>query len=642
MMLSLFGKHKKALNSIIVRTIALLFLFFIMLTFAAPVYADLTPEEKSFLLMYFKEEELEVISATRSLKSITRVAENIEVITKEDIELMNVHTLADVLNTVNGVVIQFFAASPGSIAAVSIQGSAAEHVVVFIDGIAINFIASDQADIAMVPAQMIDRIEVIKGPASSVWGSSLGGVINVITKSPGKKEGVNGTLSASYGERNTGDFRAEISGKNSGVGYYLYAGRLQTDGLRPVEKSSFDNVYAKFTYDVTRRTNVGVSLFYNKGERQEGDLSAFDLSAKNRFENMFATVNLNSTLSDGLALNLSLRAARQRNDADFETLSTGASATIPVDDRKYGASARFTWKTSLHSIVVGSDYDYKKEISTIYLGQMPSLNVLALYVNDTIAINKFSITPGIRYDHTDRNADFTSPSLGVTYEVYDKTLVRVDVARGFHLPNLGEIVADNLTFIHNPNLKPEEVWSYQAGVESALLKYLWLKASVFRYDISDAIISVPVDPNDPNSLSTVVNAEKARRQGFEVEMRTVKFWNLTLFAGAAFVHSKDLTTGETIHAWPDYTYDVSLKYDDERSFRALLKGRYVWWYESPDVAAKSSFIFDLNLIKTIIRKEDRSCEVFFTGHNIFDASQYPDPTFKNARRWVEAGMRYRF
>lgn len=640
-MLSFFGKHKKALNSIIVRTIALLFLSFIMLTLAAPVYADLTPEEKSFLLMYFKEEELEVVSATRSLKSITRVAENVEVVTKDDIELMNAHTLAEVLNTVNGVVIQFFAASPGSIAAASIQGSDPVHVVVFIDGIAINLIASDQAELA-IPVQMIERIEIIKGPASSVWGSSLGGVINVITKSPGKKEGINGNLAASYGERDTGDFRAEISGKNSGVGYYLSAGRLQTDGLRPVEKSSFDNVYAKFTYDVTNKTNVGVSLFYNKGERQEGDLSVFDLSVKNRLENMFATVNLKSTLSDGLDLNLSLRAARQRNDADFETLSTGMSATIPLDDRKYGASARLTWKTGAHNIVMGSDYDYRKEISTLYLGQMPSLNVFAIYVNDTIAINKFSITPGIRYDYTDRNADFTSPSLGVTYEVCDKTLVRADVARGFHLPNLGEIVADNLNFVHNPNLKPEKVWSYQAGVESALLKYLWLKASVFRYDISDAIISVPVDPNDPNSLSTVVNAEKARRQGFEIEMRSVKFWNLTLFAGAAFVHSKDLSTGETIHVWPDYTYDVSLKYDDERSFRALLKGRYVWWYESPDVAAKSSFIFDLNLIKTIIRKEDRACEVFFTAHNIFDASQYPDPSFKNARRWVEAGVRYRF
>jgi vitamin B12 transporter len=641
-MLFFFGKHKKALNSLIVRTIALLFLSFIMLTFAAPVYAELTPEEKNFLLMYFKEEELEVVSTTRSLKSITRVAENVEVVTAADIELMNAHTLADVLNTVNGVVVSFSGASPGSISVASIQGSAAEHVVVFIDGIAINFIASDQTDLALIPVQMIERVEIIKGPASSVWGSSLGGVINVITKSPGKKEGVNGTLSASYGEKNTGDFRAEISGKNSAVGYYLYTGRLQTDGLRSFEKISFNNIYAKFTYDVTSRTNIGVSLFYNKGDRENGDLSAIDLSFKNRLENMFTTLNLNSTLSDGLDLNLSLRAARERSDSDFETLSSGESSTVPVDDRKYGASARLTWKTGVHNIVMSSDYDYRKEISTIYLGEMPSLNVFAVYANDTITINKFSVTPGIRYDHTDRNADFTSPSLGVTYEVCDKTIVRADVARGFHLPNLGEIVADNLNFIHNPNLKPEEVWSYQAGLESALLKYLWLKASLFRYDISDAIIAVPVDPNDPNSLSTVVNAEKARRQGFEIEMRTVKFWNITLFAGAAFVHSKDLTTGETIHEMPDYAYDVSLKYDDERSFRALLKGRYVRWHNTDGVNPKSDFILDLNLMKTFFRTQSSSCEVFLTGHNIFNGSQYPDELFKNARRWIEGGVRYKF
>ena len=115
---------------------------------------------------------------------------------------MNAHTLADVLNTVNGVVVEFGGASPGSIAGASIQGSALEHVVVMFDGIVINT-ASDQADLSAIPVQMIEKVEIIKGPASSVWGSSLGGVINVITKSPRNSETPGGTVSASYGERNT-------------------------------------------------------------------------------------------------------------------------------------------------------------------------------------------------------------------------------------------------------------------------------------------------------------------------------------------------------------------------------------------------------------------------------------------------------
>ncbi len=607
------------------------------------VYAAMSEEEKSFLSMYFTDQELQVISTTRSLKSITRVAENVEVVTKEDIELMNAHTLADVLNTVNGVTVQFFGGSPGSVASAMIQGSSPEHVVLFIDGVAMNLISSDQADVASIPVQMIEKVEVIKGPASSVWGSSLGGVINVITKAPTTKDGLDGIASLSYGKKDTGDFRAEMNGRKDALGFYLYAGRLQTDGLRPVEEISSNNLYTKLTYDVSRKTNVGFTLFYGHGKREEGDFSADDLSLKNRIENLLATLSLNSNLSEGLDLNFSIRAARLRSDFDVQTLSTGEISTTPLDDRKYGASGRITWKTGINNIVVGSDYDYKKELSPIYLGATPSLNVFAVYGNDTITLGQFSITPGIRFDHTDRQGDFTSPSIGATFAVGDKTLLRADVARGFQLPNLGATVADGLFFKHNPDLKPEEVWSYQGGIETALLKYVWLKLAAFRHDISDAIVGVPADPNNPdNGITTVVNEDKVRRQGFEAELKSMKFYNFVFSAGVAYVHSKNRTTDETLHDAPDYTYDVALKYDDERSFRALLKGRYVWWQNFGGTNPRSDVIFDLNLIKTLLRKENRTLEVYLTGHNIFNGAQYFDELFRNAERWLEGGVRYKF
>jgi vitamin B12 transporter len=602
-------------------------------------FMKMSEEERKFLLMYFDEDELFVVSTTRSLKSITRIAENVEVVTAADIELMNAHTLADVLNTVNGVVVMFGGASPGSIAGASIQGSAIEHVVVMIDGISISPV-SDWADLPVIPAQIIEKVEIIKGPASSVWGSSLGGVINVITKSPRNSETPGGTVSASYGERGTADIRAEITGRKSGLGYYFSAGRLQTDGLRPVEEISSNYLYLKLNYDLTSRTNLGLSLFYNKGDREQGDFSAFDQFLKDRGENLLATVSLNSSLSQGLDLNLSLRASRLRFDTEIGVLSTDESDTIHEDNRRYGATAKLNWKTGMHNVVFGSDYDYKKLLSTNFVSS-PSLNIFAVYVNDTISINKLSITPGIRYDYTDRNADFVSPSLGITYELGDKTILRAIVARGFHLPVLGETTNDGEFFRHNPDLKPEEVWSYQAGIESGLLKYIWLKASVFRHDISDAI--VPKDIDVDAGTWTDVNADEVRRQGVEVELRSMKFYNLTLSAAATFVNSENLNTGREIHNWPDYTYDVSLKYDDEKSLRALLQGRYVWWHQDRSMNAKySSFIFDANIIKTIFKNQDRSCEVFLTGHNIFDSAQYVLDLYKNAERWIEAGVRYKF
>ncbi|TAN43286.1 MAG: TonB-dependent receptor [Nitrospirae bacterium] len=595
--------------------------------------------EKTFLAMYFKEDELIVLSATRSLKSITRIAENVEVVTKEDIELMNAHTLADVLNSVNGVYVNFGGASPGSIAAASIHGSANEHVVVMFDGVSINT-ASDFADLSAIPAQMIDKVEIIKGPASSVWGSSLGGIINVITKSPRNSETPGGTVSASYGKKNTADMSAELTGKKGSLGYYLMAGRLQTDGLSPVEEISSNYLYLKLKYDLTNRTNLVLSFFYNQGDREEGDLSSFDLSFKDRIKNLIATMSLNSSLSEGVDLNLSLRAAKLKTDLNIGTLSTGESSTSVEDDRKYGASARLNWKTGIHNIVLGSDYDYKEIRGNIFTTP-PSLNVFALYGNDTMIINKLAITPGIRYDNTDRNNNFVSPSLGITYDLADKTILRAVAARGFHLPNLGADTLDGeFGFRHNPDLKPEEVWSYQAGLESGLLKYIWLKASVFRHDIRNAIVVQDIDVDA--GTYTVVNKDKVRRQGVEFALRSMKIYNFALSAAATFVKAENTTTGEEIKEWPAYTYDVSLKYDDEKSLRALLQGRYAWWHHDGAANAKAGFILDANVIKTIFKKQDRACEIFLTGHNIFDGTQYWNDLFRNAKRWIEAGVRYKF
>ena len=163
--------------------------------------------------MYFKEEELVVESPTRSRKSLTQVAENMTVVTAADIRLMNAHTVADVLNTVTGVQVQI-TGGPGSVANASIQGSESSHVTVFMDGIPLNNLSDNVTDIGSLPVQNIDRIEIVKGPASSAWGSSLGGVINIITKS-GSDSDKRGMISASYGKRNTGDFRVETSGKNA-------------------------------------------------------------------------------------------------------------------------------------------------------------------------------------------------------------------------------------------------------------------------------------------------------------------------------------------------------------------------------------------------------------------------------------------
>ena len=164
----------------------------------APAFAQ-TDEEKNFLLLYFKEEELVVMSPSRSPKPISQVAENMTVVTAAEIELMNAHTLAEVLNTITGVEV-WMLGGPGQVAQASILGSAPSHVTVLMDGVVLNAINTNIAFVGQFPVQNIEKVEIIKGPASSAWGSALGGVVNIITKS-GRSMDQGSVLSGSYGTK---------------------------------------------------------------------------------------------------------------------------------------------------------------------------------------------------------------------------------------------------------------------------------------------------------------------------------------------------------------------------------------------------------------------------------------------------------
>ncbi len=157
-----------------------------------------------FLSLYFDKEQV-VEGATRVSKPISRVAENVTVINAAEIERMNAHNVDDVLNRVAGLYVDYAGLDFNHNSDIFIQGSGWEHVVVLLDGIRVNKASAEIAWVNMVPVRVIKRIEVIKGAASSTWGSALGGVINIITKDTGSTNRPQADLTASYGERSTHD-----------------------------------------------------------------------------------------------------------------------------------------------------------------------------------------------------------------------------------------------------------------------------------------------------------------------------------------------------------------------------------------------------------------------------------------------------
>lgn len=603
----------------------------------------LSEAEKTFLSMYFSESELQIVSTTRSLKSITRVAENVEVVTKADIELMNAHTVADVLNRITGVQVRNDGGT-GAFSYAHIQGSGHNHIAVFMDGLRVNLLNTDIADIGMIPAQLVEKIEVIKGPASSVWGSSLGGVINIITKSGADQMRSGGTLSGNMGEQTFLDARAELYGKKDKTGYYFYAGRMQSDGFRgtpPNNAVAFSNLYMKLSQDLGNSSQIVLTTFYDRGSRGSG-YPALDWLDNVNIENLFATLTFNTSLAKGVDLSLSARTATRNWKFREKTPSTEALYDFRSRDSSSGASAKVSWNIDNHAVVAGFDYDdnLMKYYDTNGVDVRGRNAKTALFINDTIKIGKFSVTPGIRYDNADRVKDFISPSLGVTYELGEQTLLRATVSRGFNEP-LIVMTKDNPVYgyIGNPGIKPEKVWSYQAGIETGALKYFWLKASAFRHDISDAIVQV--FQFDPVFSYMDVNQDRVRRQGIETEIRTLPFYNFTLSAGVAAIQNKNRDTGDVVRELPKYTYDASLKYDDKKTLRGLLSAHYIW-FDSTSGGTYNAWVVDLNLIKKIYKQEDREAELFMTGHNLFDGYQHASKNYFNAQRWFEAGIRFKF
>jgi vitamin B12 transporter len=561
------------------------------------------------------------------------------VVTAADIERMNAHSLAEVLNTINGVQVWFGPTTPGNDATTFIQGSDQRHVAILIDGIIQTFLFSNQHDIGIIPVQMIEKIEIVKGPASSAWGSALGGVINVITKNP-VDSGLHGIASVSYGTRNTEDYRAEISGKKGDLGLYLTAGGIHSDGLRFGSAVLNNNIFGKLTYAISPSTDISSSLFYLKGRRDRGDFRESDEKDNDRAEQYFGTVSLTSRLTRNLVLDVSAYAQRQRSRY-FEDFAGVDTLSFFTDDRRNGGSAKLVWKSESNTVVFGSDYNNGTDKSDILLDGKQNLTRWALFANDTITIGDFAVTPGARYEHTNTNGDFVSPSLGATYMLARKTILRATVARGFNIPALGDTFGSGGGALPNPNLEVEKVMSYQVGAETGELKYVWVKISLFRHDLKDVLASI--DSDGDGLVDKTVNQGRQRRQGFEAEVKTVSVYNTTLSGGTTYISAKDRDTNEVLLTIPQYTYDIGISYDDNKSLRAQLKGRYIWWNTGDYHNSKySNFNLDLNIIKTIYKHKDQKLEAFMTAHNLLNANQYMVDWYRNAGLWAEVGVRYKF
>ncbi|HEJ83631.1 MAG TPA: TonB-dependent receptor, partial [Desulfobacteraceae bacterium] len=553
-------------------------------------------------------------------------------------------TVAEVLNRVTGIFVDGSAMDFGSRSSFHIQGSGYDHVLVLLDGMRWGYVSYDYPETNTIPVQIIKRIEVIKGPASSTWGSSLGGVVNIITKETGSTAKPQGILSGTYGEHSTSDLRVDAAGLAGPVGYYLYAGRQESDGIRDTRFFDSQNFYGKLSLPLPKDMELRGSVGYSRPDYKYLYIAEYDDQGEFNDRVFYATLDFTAPLTRSLTFNLDAKRLEDTLTDNWQWISTGETYNkLEYEGESTSASGRLVWSGETQTLVLGAEIERREntvyDLLAPYTAPTLSEEVWAVYVNDTIRLDRLTITPGLRYDHLSIADDILSPSLGLTYQISNDTLLRGSVGRGFRKPYPAIKQGDPYFDIINPDLESETIWSYQAGIETAALPFVRLKASLFDHRTSD------VWTRDPDTWA-IINGEDFERQGLELEVRSGTFHNFSAGAGGMYVLMKP-EHGEDNAM---YTAKVLLQYDDS-SWRFQLFGHYVWLDDESNPGITNAtlyegevgtFLWDAVAGYRFMAHAGVEGEVFAALHNIFAQDQYNQFVFPNAPRWLEAGLRFKF
>lgn len=582
-------------------------------------------EEGEDTLGLYSSWEEQAASTGRASKPLSHTPENVTVITTREIEALNAHTLADVLVTIPGIQLEN-SSGLGSAVYTNIQGSKYNHVLVLVDGVTLNNLSDNFPDVGLVPARIIERIEIVKGAASSAWGQALGGVINVITKSPEQGRLIGGSASASIGNRTTSDSGAELSGASGHLSYYLSGGYLGSNGLLPNTQIFSNNAYGKLNYDLNGLGLISATLNYTNANRGEFAFPPFKADDAVRYLN--ATFGYRTDLSKPLALEINSHHTARRMEVTASLLDSGALLKQATNREKTtGADVKLIWRTTDNLLVCGGDYEHAEFSFLNALKQVDeterTIDRWGAYLNDTLTFGALAVSTGARFDRTQSGGDQFSPTLGATWQLSDTTTLRGYTARGFSLPALFY------------DRTAEKVWTAQIGIESSVVPYLWFKETLFRNETWDV---TAIDPQNGARFS-----ERHIALGSETEARTIPIYNTSLGMGYTFTDTTRSSDDSQVKGMARHTVQLALRYDDLRLLRGVLTGRHIWWNTDP--ASKGRYygmIWDLHLGATIFKREKKSLELFFSGHNLFDNSQFTNQFFPTPGRWFEGGLKARF
>jgi outer membrane receptor for ferrienterochelin and colicin len=544
----------------------------------AAAAADQPPE------MLLFEQIPTVVTAARKEQLATQAPMSMTVITREEIRASGAIAIPDVLRMVPGLDVMQPTATDWEVNARGLNQGMSNKMLVMVDGrVVYRYLYGNTVwETLPVVLEDIERIEIVRGPGSSLYGANaFSGVINIITRSVQSAAGT--MITGGWGDYHTGRWAAITANAGARVPYKLSLGSEQTHSwLSPTERSGFDgkvNLLLEPRLRGRAALNIWVGGSEGRAEIRLNDTTRDPLiwSDRTRYLNVLyqseqtnLRLSWNHDVADVVHSELASADHAVNNVWDFEAQNTASAGRH--NSLLYGGSFR-------HNTLSGRFLDRPERRQITW----------SLYAQDEWRARPgMTVVGGARLDNDELLGTEASPHLSVLQDLGRNQTLRFSAGRAYRSPTFLEAyalvrspVAPGADFVlhGNEDLLPERMTDFELEYRARPLRSLHLAAEVFRYDADHLILPVviayfPSPPFPPgiNSDSEFFNVYDARATGVTASAEFLLARNLSGFGNYTYQDLWRADTGEPLRQSPRNKYNVGLRY----SAPSRLSGSLTW------------------------------------------------------------------
>ncbi|MGB5281131.1 MAG: TonB-dependent receptor [Arenicellales bacterium] len=505
-----------------------------------------------------------IVTATRTASNVDQVLATSIVIDRKEILESQALTIADVLRNQTSINVASNG-GPGQTSSIFIRGAESDHTLIMIDGVKMNPGTIGVAAIQNIPLNMVDRIEVIMGPRSTLYGSdALGGVIQIFTR-----KGETTEAGWRFGSYNTQELSASYHLKKGGVRMGIDLSGARTDGIPARSDTTEDSPYTNDSINLKLGNTFGNTEldFQFLGSNGRTDYYDFVLTPvaqdyTNTTSSLNARINATDNWVSKLLLSYFEDDIQQRQSADYlktTRYELDWQNDIVIGSANLVTAGIQTYRENAQSLSFGSGFD-------------EDTDTVGLYVQDQFESGANQLTAGLRYTDLSSFDGKTTGELSYGYQASKQAKLIASYATGFRAPGS----TDRFGFGGNPYLVPETSQSIELSARFNPSSVHRTRISVFHNDIDNLINYVDPDGFNGALPGRNENIDKTRTRGVELAYSFRK-GAYVVDAGATLQNPEDLTTNKQLarrakekynltgrYIGSDYSVSAELTYTGER------------------------------------------------------------------------------